>query len=695
MQQFLLGLSLIFSLYVSAQVDIKKADSLKTLIKTAKGDEKTEVYVRLIEVYEYKANDTADYYTRKLIEYGKKNKLPKAETRGLLIKAKFFIQTSQYDSAHSYYQKAEAKLKTFEDYQLNSIYYGDQGVLNFYQGDFKQALENFTKALELAKQNAKKDDILTFLNNTALAMSYLGKAEESIDVHKEAIELAAELNDSTALGRSFNNLGLIYEDMDALEKALEYYQKALLIKEDHGTPQDILNGKYNVAAMHRELAERTGDTVQLNRAEKEFTQILIDAEAEKYGKVILFTKTALAQVATSKGDFQKAISLYLPVIESAASQNDNQTLRVAYLNVGSNYFEMQNYIQAKKYLELAEPLITQADNPSDNAKLYKNLAKTYYQLGEYKKAYENFDLYEQASEILIDENLQQKITDFEVKYETEQKENEILKQRAEIAEKDLEVRRKNLYLYGSIGLAALLGLFGYLIYSRQKLKNKQLQKESELQIALAKIETQNRLEEQRLRISRDLHDNIGSQLTYIIMSLDTFNYMLDDAGQQVKDRIHAISAFTSVTINELRDTIWAMNKGNISLEDLQARIARIAERAQENQENLVVSLHADLEHEDFELSSIEGINIYRIVQEALNNAIKYAEAQHIKINLSQTAALLKISVKDDGKGFSLNENQTGNGLNNMRKRAADIDAQIELSSEPGKGTLLILTKDLA
>lgn len=682
----------LFSIHVKAQVNQKKADSLKAVIALANAEDKTEAYVKLIEVFEYKENDSADFYTHKLIQYGKTTKQLKPEIRGLLIKAKFFIQTSNYDSAHIYYDKAWTQLENFEDYQLKSIYYGDQGVLNFYQGDFKLALENFSNALELAKSNKKKDDVLTFLNNKALAMSYLGQAEASIDVHEEAIDLAKELKDSTALGRSLNNLGLIYEDMDALEKALEFYEKALVIKEEHGTPQDILNGKYNVANMHRELAEDIRDTVMLNKSEAEFENLILEAEEENYGKLVLFAKTALAQVATSKGQFERAIELYKPVIDGAIAQKDNQTLRVVYLNVGSNYFELENYQQAKYYLELAEPFIVQAENPSDSAKLFKNLAKTYYELGEFKKAYEYSNNYQESSKTLIDEDLQEKITDFEVKYETEKKENQILEQRAQLAEKDLEVRRKNAFIYGSLALAFILGLVGYLIYSRQKLKNSQLQKEHELQVALAKIETQNRLQEQRLRISRDLHDNIGSQLTFIISSIDNLKYQLKDADSGILEKLSMISAFTSTTINELRDTIWAMNKEKISVEDLQTRISNFIERAQSSKDSVQFSFDFNAKQApDFIFTSIEGVNIYRVIQEAVNNALKYAEAHNIQVTMQVwDADQFKVAVVDDGNGFDLKNHQQGNGLGNMKKRAQDIGATLQIETQPTQGTRVIL-----
>ena len=101
----------------------------------------------------------------------------------------------------------------------------------------------------------------------------------------------------------------------------------------------------------------------------------------------------------------------------------------------------------------------------------------------------------------------------------------------------------------------------------QKMKTLQLQKENELKDALLKIETQNRLQEQRLQISRDLHDNIGAQLTFIISSVDSLKYAFADGNPRLEDKLNNISSFTKETIYELRDTIWAMNKEEITIEN--------------------------------------------------------------------------------------------------------------------------------
>ena len=240
---------------------------------------------------------------------------------------------------------------------------------------------------------------------------------------------------------------------------------------------------------------------------------------------------------------------------------------------------------------------------------------------------------------------------------------------------------------GSLGLALILGLLGFLFFNQQKLKNRQLKKEGELKTALAKIETQNSLQEQRLRISRDLHDNIGSQLTFIISSIDNLKFGFSNMEEKLSNKLQGISAFTTQTIYELRDTIWAMNKNMISFEDLQSRIINFIDNAKLASEKTKFSFNiATGINENYTLTSMQGMNIYRIIQESVNNALKYSNAPNIEVSISRENEILIFTIIDDGNGFNKDLITLGNGLNNIKKRTKDLKGILEISSEEKKGT---------
>jgi signal transduction histidine kinase len=135
-----------------------------------------------------------------------------------------------------------------------------------------------------------------------------------------------------------------------------------------------------------------------------------------------------------------------------------------------------------------------------------------------------------------------------------------------------------------------------------------------------------------------------------------------------------------------------MNKSDITLDDLQSRISNFVKKANIHSNGIDFKFIVDADiSKDIEFTSVKGMNIYRIVQEAINNSMKYAEAKLISVEISKKKNNLEIVIKDNGKGFDENKIEHGNGLNNMKKRAQEIDAHIKIESVLTKGTQIILT----
>lgn len=198
---------------------------------------------------------------------------------------------------------------------------------------------------------------------------------------------------------------------------------------------------------------------------------------------------------------------------------------------------------------------------------------------------------------------------------------------------------------------------------------------------------QEKIHLQRLKISRDLHDNIGSQLTFIISSIDNLKFVLKPANELVTTKLTNISTFASDTISQLRDTIWAMNKNEISFEDFQTRILSFIEKAKLAKESIKFHFNASVTSNPT-FSSINGMNLFRVLQEAVNNAVKYSNAQHIHIEFSESMTHLMISISDDGIGFDIQSIDLGNGLENIQKRMEEINGTFSLETQPTNGTTI-------
>lgn len=198
------------------------------------------------------------------------------------------------------------------------------------------------------------------------------------------------------------------------------------------------------------------------------------------------------------------------------------------------------------------------------------------------------------------------------------------------------------------------------------------------------------MQEQRIAISRDLHDNIGTQVTFIISYINNISHAFDLKNLKLEDKLQNISSFTKATIVELRDTIWAMNSKQVSLEDLKLRIYNFIEKAKLPVQETSFNLAIDPELSNVIFSSVDGMNIYRVVQEAVYNRIKYAQATTITVDFKKQNHSIIIEITDTGVGFEMNDVSFGNGIYNMKKRIKELQATFTLNSNLHKGTTIII-----
>ena len=303
---------------------------------------------------------------------------------------------------------------------------------------------------------------------------------------------------------------------------------------------------------------------------------------------------------------------------------------------------------------------------------------------DFKKAYDYHRLYSKTKDSLLNIDNLKAVEEINTKYQTAEKEKQLLQKEAEAKKKTTTIIILSL-------LAFFIAIVGFLIYRQQRLKNVQQKQEFELQSAIAQIENQNKLHEQRLAISRDLHDNIGAQLTFIISSVENLKFGFPTMENSIKNHLTKISDFTKTTIVELRDTIWAMNANEFTFDDLSSRIYNFIEKAQSVKENTAFKFSVDESLKNNKFSSLEGVNLYRTIQEAVNNAIKYADATEVSVQVKPNENGITIDISDNGKGFDLDTIDLGNGIVNMQKRIEEIGGVFKIKSELDKGTQITIS----
>lgn len=265
-------------------------------------------------------------------------------------------------------------------------------------------------------------------------------------------------------------------------------------------------------------------------------------------------------------------------------------------------------------------------------------------------------------------------------------------QRADKAENELIIQQQKTRLFGWLVFAIALSCSGYLFYNQQQSRHKQFQKEGALKDALRKIENQNKLQEQRLRISSDFYDMIGAQLAFIISSIDNLKYGLDITDHKFNEKLSSISDFASECIYELRDSMWAMHKSEITFEDLQSRLLNYVDKVDLFDDKVNFSFHVDSNVNVMRsFNMIQGLDIHRIIQEAIKNSLKHANATSINVNVEEFQEQIKFTSSDDGQGFNIHTVDKRNGLSNMQKRAKNINANLQIISNLSEGTKVVIS----
>ncbi|MBZ0328358.1 MAG: sensor histidine kinase [Altibacter sp.] len=574
--------------------------------------------------------------------------------------------------SNALYSQTKKEIDSINNLYVQGLHMSQDAILSLFKNNALAA-----KGLNYGEGEADA------LSKLSLAYGYQGNYIESAEYGLKAVKIYEKLGLSEKVAYRYAELGysLKYKDID---KATYYMQQGKAIAEA-AQNENVLKDIYNNYGVLKEIKE------ELDSALYFYNKSLIIKKNINDTIGIPYCYSNMAGVYALQKDFQKAKDYFNRALEQRIQWKDTTTIAENYTQIGEVFLAEEKLDQAISWIHKSLPL--------SQAKAYKNLTQYNYKLlSDIYKSKKNTDsalyYYEQFAAIkdsIHSVKVEESIAALTIEFETEKKENEILKQRAQLAEKDAEVRRKNTWIIGGFGTALLLGLLGYLMYNQQKLKQRQLQKESELKEALARIETQNKLQEQRLRISRDLHDNIGSQLTFIISSIDTIKYGFSEISDKLANKLVDISAFTSQTIYELRDTIWAMNKNSITFEDLQARITNFIEKAKTATETTAFEFKvASGMPTSNSLTSVEGMNCYRIIQEAVNNSLKYAKASLISVSISEENNAIIIAISDNGSGFDITAVEQGNGLSNMKKRARDMAAELTIDSEVNEGTTITL-----
>lgn len=202
------------------------------------------------------------------------------------------------------------------------------------------------------------------------------------------------------------------------------------------------------------------------------------------------------------------------------------------------------------------------------------------------------------------------------------------------------------------------------------------------------------LERVRMRIATDLHDDIGANLSLIAMVSDIARSGVRPADSQIAGRLALIANTSRATMDSMGDIVWAVNPNKDQVGDLTQRMRRVADNVFTTN-NIEFALHAPDEENDRAIGSDTRREIFMIFKEAVNNIARHSNCTRAEIEFAIEGARLQMKLSDDGGGFDVANNSSGNGLASMRRRAANLGGTLEIVSERGAGTTIVLTAPIS
>lgn len=503
-------------------------------------------------------------------------------------------------------------------------------------------------------------------SNIATAYNLKGNLDSALYYQLAALRIAEKENDSANLLICFNNLGFIHQRLHSYTKAEEDFNHSLSIATALGSFADQSRAYGNLGSLYADM--------QVYDKAKLFLWRNTASAAELGNKAELAnTFNNLGAIYEDEKRTDSAFYYYERAAALDKAIGKDRDLAIVLSNLGFLHYNKGNYRQSLQYSKQSLELAKDVGDYQLIATNYEHLADAYEGTGDFKSSYQALQQYVIYNDSVFSERSDSTLAVVQTKYETEKKDQEI-----KLLSKDKQLQsaiisRQRILRNALIGMAALIVLAAFLFISRLRLKQQQK--------TLA----------ERTRISGELHDDIGATLSGFSMYSEVVKQEFMSGRQdEALQSVESIGNESRELLERLSDIVWAINPRNDQFEKIVTRLRNYASKMC-MAKNIEVNFTSDPALNDVVCPLDVRNNFYLILKEAINNAAKYSGADKLMVSISKRGKLLMASVADNGKGFTPASYNEGNGVKNMKQRAADISARFSLDSLPGTGTRIELS----
>lgn len=559
--------------------------------------------------------------------------------RALFFTGESFYGNSNNDSAFFYYTKAEKIYKNLKDTDGLGQIILYKSYVYYDVGEYILSESEAFKALTLLLNENRPTDIYNCYNLIATSLDGQDSNKDAIHYFELALKVLDDYKKEgytdadIALIRAscYNNMGLVYGKMKKYSKAIAIYKEAMRFPE-------VKNNTLLYAKLLNNLAYAKFKSGDISDLPKMFYRSLKIRDSLDNKKGVIASNVTLGEFFLQAKDTTRSISY----------------LRTAYKQAKA----------VKSHFDILNSLKMLSDIDKGNKDYYK-------------------DRYIKVSDSLQDIAKKTRNKFARIEYETD---------RLEIEKQALV--KKNSFIIG-VSVVVLLFIAAIFIIYYLNSRNKELlllqeQQKANEEIYQLMFEQQNKIEvaktEEKSRIAMELHDGILNNIYAVRLNLEFINKKADD--ESIARRKEYIKELQNIEA-EIRGVSHDLSRNALfNQEQSFENMLQFMINSQKNNFDTEFSAEIDSSIDWENMSNLCKVNIYRIIQEALQNINKYSQAKEANVQVTLKGGNVSITVTDDGVGFELEKAKGGIGLKNLRKRADSLNGTLKISSEPGKGTVV-------
>lgn len=614
--------------------------------------------------------------------------------------------TAQFDMsvAEKYFNNAIAMAKKKNYLYGEMITYNNLGHMFNLIGLLDSSRYYFRKAMAICEIRCDTANLMWCYQRYGMTFSNEYRGDSAYIMYKKAQELAAELNDKSAISRFTSSLANMFlQNEDMMQSAKYCLENARTAEIDRDTQMMIsayrdLSILYSSSGLVDKQVELVRKIIVLTRNESNkelyFWGNFIAAkgflDAGKYDSVLYYARLNMPvgeKILRYTYAYRIAGDCFLKLnrIDSARYYyklySQWHLLKSwpmstdTYLNMGTCELKSGNHETALKYYQLAESESNKWDISSQQ-RAYKTLYEYFDGKGDYRIAISYLKKYNSLQDSIQSRRNEFKTGLISMVLESEKMEDQInvlkMKEQYQSLLTSKQVQEKRIVFASSI-LILCLFLLGFIRFRKyNQLKGKQS------------------LMSERLRISHELHDEVGATLSGIAMySHVATDQLKTGKNNEVQNSLAYMQKSAGEMVNKLSDIVWLLNPEQDTIMELFGRLGEYGKQMTRVRDMQIrIDLPADLASKHIPLEARR--NIYLFCKEAINNAVKYSNGRLLVLQVKSEGHQMVFSVTDDGNGFDVSIVGRGNGLVSMQKRAQDIGAEFHIDTKVNQGTRLEL-----